>query len=288
MEAMMGTAAILVAEVADPARLSVALGEMETRHALERCRHRMERAAAAFGGTVGGDGGRLIATFRSPAAAVDAAIEMLGRVEALPRVSGITLTVRVGIHPGAAGDMEASAVSARLASLAAPGQVLLSAALAGELPAAQKGKVRPREMTPSGAAGEKIFEIVRVPSAASGPAEDRGPSSSQGTATLRLRVAGSEIVLGPDRPMASLGRGSDADIVVRDPRASRSHGQIEFRDGRYVLVDRSANGTWVSFEGGTEMVLRDDEAVLHGRGRIGFGHASDGGTDDAVEFEIVG
>ncbi len=288
MEAKTGMAFLLVAEVADPARLSASIGEMETRHALERCRHRMERAVAAFGGTAGGDDAAgLVATFPSPAAAVEAAIEMQGRVEALPRLSGITLMVRIGMHAGAAGDTKVSDVAAQLASFASPGQVLLSAALAGELPAAQKGKVRPVEMPASGVAGS-VFEIVRAPSALQVPAQDPSPSPPQVTAFLRLRVAGSEIVLGPDRPVASLGRGSDADIVVRDPRASRSHGQIEFRGGRYVLIDRSANGTWVSFEGGTQMVLKDDEAILRGRGRIGFGHATDGGTDDSVEFELVG
>src|SRR5437667_461454 len=50
-----------------------------------------------------------------------------------------------------------------------------------------------------------------------------------------------------DKPLVSIGRLSDCDIVVSDPGASRRHAEIRAEDGRYVLADLgSTNGTKVN------------------------------------------
>jgi predicted component of type VI protein secretion system len=72
-----------------------------------------------------------------------------------------------------------------------------------------------------------------------------------------------------------LGRVDDAQFVVNDPRVSRLHARIELRQGSCVLIDVSTYGTWVRFHGNggpsTEIALRREECVLHGRGEIGLG-----------------
>ena len=72
-----------------------------------------------------------------------------------------------------------------------------------------------------------------------------------------------------------LGRVDDAQFVVKDPRVSRLHARIELRHGSCVLIDVSTYGTWVRFHGNdgpsTEIALRREECVLHGRGEIGLG-----------------
>ncbi len=70
-----------------------------------------------------------------------------------------------------------------------------------------------------------------------------------------------------------LGRDVDeADFVVNDPRVSRLHAQISWRDGNFVLTDVSSFGTWVRFGAGdSELALRRQECVLIGNGEIALG-----------------
>lgn len=293
MSAPAGDRFILVAEVADRARLFLTLGDKETHHAVERCINRMERAATSFKGVVAEvREGRLAAGFACAGAALDAAVEMQARIEALPPVSGVTLAIRVGIDveesvrrpdvsSGNAGD-----VLSQLSAIGAPGRILVSGKVVDRLPLPQQAMARPVDgiAMAVGATG-RVFEIVRTGIGGSGTMSPDGPAP---IVRLRLRVSGSDTFLGPDRPMASMGRDSGSDIVIRDSRASRNHGHIELRRDRYVLVDRSTNGTYVSFDGGEQLVLRCDEAVLCGRGQIRLGHSTGAHMDELVEFEVLG
>ena len=55
-----------------------------------------------------------------------------------------------------------------------------------------------------------------------------------------------------------LGRVRDADFVVNDPRVSRIHARLEWRNGSVVFVDASSYGSWVRFLGttGSDVLLR--------------------------------
>ena len=54
--------------------------------------------------------------------------------------------------------------------------------------------------------------------------------------------------------------------------ASRLHARIERRRDKFVLIDQSTNGTYVTLEGEKEILLRREELILRGRGHISFGH----------------
>jgi predicted component of type VI protein secretion system len=69
------------------------------------------------------------------------------------------------------------------------------------------------------------------------------------------------------------------DVVISDPRASRTHAKIERRRDRFVLVDMSSNGTFVTFQGEAEFVLKREEVILRGSGQVAFGHAADAATE---------
>jgi hypothetical protein len=73
---------------------------------------------------------------------------------------------------------------------------------------------------------------------------------------------------------------------VADRKASREHARIERRRDKYVLVDVSSNGTFLTFHGGQEMALRREEVVLHGRGSISFGHSYGADPTEVATFEV--
>jgi hypothetical protein len=110
----------------------------------------------------------------------------------------------------------------------------------------------------------------------------RRPSSS--VTEVELHHGASTIRLGPATHAITLGRDDYNDLVIKDQRASRLHARIERRRDKFALVDSSANGTWITFEGEDEFLLHHQECLLKGRGRISFGRPFDSSLGEAVSF----
>ncbi len=84
-----------------------------------------------------------------------------------------------------------------------------------------------------------------------------------------------------------LGRIRQCEFVVADPRVSRTHARLEWRHGRIMLIDMSSYGTWVRFVGArSELLLRREECVLHGKGQITLGASFTDGNAPTVRFEV--
>lgn len=65
-----------------------------------------------------------------------------------------------------------------------------------------------------------------------------------------------------DRPVMSIGRRSDNQIVINDAHISRQHAQLRLRFGRYVLYDLgSRGGTFVNDHRITECILRPGDVI---------------------------
>lgn len=86
-----------------------------------------------------------------------------------------------------------------------------------------------------------------------------------------------------------IGRVRNMEFVVNDPRVSRTHARLEWRNGSVVLVDVSSYGTWVRFSGGggSDVLLRREECVLHGRGELALGASFADATVPTVGFSIL-
>ncbi len=86
-----------------------------------------------------------------------------------------------------------------------------------------------------------------------------------------------------------LGRVRDADFVVNDPRVSRIHARLEWRNGSVVFVDASSYGSWVRFSGtkGSDVLLRRAECVLHGKGELALGASFSDASVPTVAFAIL-
>ncbi len=86
-----------------------------------------------------------------------------------------------------------------------------------------------------------------------------------------------------------LGRVRNADFVVNDPRVSRIHARVEWRNGSVVFVDASSYGSWVRFLGarGSDVLLRREECVLHGKGELALGASFSDTSVPTVSFSIL-
>lgn len=85
-----------------------------------------------------------------------------------------------------------------------------------------------------------------------------------------------------------IGRVRTADFIVNDPRVSRIHARLEWRNGSVVFVDTSSYGSWIRFAGasGPDVLLRREECVLHGKGELALGASFSDASVPSVGFEI--
>jgi adenylate cyclase len=75
--------------------------------------------------------------------------------------------------------------------------------------------------------------------------------------------------------------------VIADRKASRLHARIERRRDKFVLIDHSSNGTYVTVQGEAEIALRREELALRGRGQISFGHAYEDDPSEVLGFSCL-
>jgi class 3 adenylate cyclase len=287
---------VLFADVSGSTRLYERLGDAEALRAVERCLHRAERATVSHGGRVVKTiGDEIMAVFDSAEAGARAAGEIQQRVYDLPPVSGIKLAIRIGFHFGPAieenGDVfgDTVNVAARMTGIAKAGQIITTADCLERLPPAQRQETREIDvLAVRGKADDiRVHELIWQDSAElTMKSASIAPPTVPAGARLKLRYGKTELIMGPARPRVALGRDDANDLVIRDPRASRSHGCIEQRRDRFVLVDMSTNGTYVTFQGEPELALKREETMLRGCGRIVFGHAWSPGVTEVVEFAV--
>ena len=86
-----------------------------------------------------------------------------------------------------------------------------------------------------------------------------------------------------------IGRVRNVEFMVNDPRVSRTHARLEWRNGSVVLVDISSYGSWIRFSGanGADVLLRREECVLHGEGELALGASFADTSVPTVHFKVT-
>jgi adenylate cyclase len=103
---------------------------------------------------------------------------------------------------------------------------------------------------------------------------------------LALDFNGRHIVLLPEQTPYHIGRDpAKSQLLVEHELASREHCHIEFRRGKYVLVDHSTNGTFVCMEDQNPIYLRREELPLQGEGKISLGQKICADSTCIIQFK---
>lgn len=111
----------------------------------------------------------------------------------------------------------------------------------------------------------------------------RGADAVRGS-RLRLRFDKRELLVDEHRSSISIGRSEDNDVVLQGERISRLHARIEFCDNEFVLIDLSANGTFIQAATGERSRIRCDSARLDGQGLIGVGRRPKQDSPYTIDF----
>ena len=234
-----------------------------------------------------GDG--VLATFKNSGKAIEAVVEIQRRHQ--KHFSGsnksLQMPIRIGIANGevemVAGDCfgDPVNVAARLSDMTGGHQIwVTSSALAAleEAPdvrfrplgtIAIRGRVEPCNVTQVDWKLNELSDFLTI----QGDIETLQPSGEDALgAKIELVCLDQRRVFNAFELPIHIGRSTALEFVINDPRVSREHARIEWRNGSPCLVDVSSYGSWLRFSDSTsEMLLRRNDCALHGSGEIALG-----------------
>jgi len=284
-------AAVLFADVSGSTKLYDTVGDKIAFAAVQQCVDAFIRATGKNGGRVIKTiGDEVMAVFPDAAAATVAAIDMQNALEGFEPTAGTRLGARIGFHFGPAierdNDLFGDSVNlaARLSGVAIRGQVITTRSTADRLNPVLRASCR--QLHAIAVKGKNEVDICEVlwKDADQTVTVLAGRSQAAAASTLTLRYGAATLLLDASQSSLAFGRDKAAQLVVDDANASRNHGSIEFRSGKFILTDHSVNGTWVTFDGNAEFVLRREECALLGRGWIALGQSRQAAAN-VMEFE---
>jgi len=251
-----------------------------------------------------GDG--VLAMFGDGQSAVAAVVEIQrSHFKRLLRTpAGLHMPIRIGVASGeveiVAGDCYGDAVNvaSRLCDRSGPHQIWANAAALGTVHEAKgvtfrilgpiniRGRAEPCTVYQIEWREEETTDFLTMQGDLD-PALATGDADALGREIELTWMGYSKRFHSFDLPV-HIGRVRNVEFVVNDPRVSRTHARIEWRNGSITLVDVSSYGSWVRFEGaaGSDVLLRREKCVLHGSGELALGASFADSTVPTVAFVV--
>ncbi len=292
--------AILFADVVGSTRIYEVMGDLRARDMVLTCVEIMRAATEQHRGTVIKTiGDEIMATFPTANDALNAGSRMQHdiRSHAELKVDGQPVAIRIGGHFGPVvlenRDIFGAAVHTanRMTSQAKAGQIMVTSAIVERLAPEWRSAVRQIDVaTLKGKTSEdELYEVLwqkedatsMLPAIALSAAVSREKHSPK---RLRLRFQGGELLLDESRTNVAIGRAEENDVVVKGNLISRLHARIELNKNKFLLIDQSTNGTFVTTREGEEAFVRRDSMQLKGEGLIGFGRVPESGSSLTVRY----
>lgn len=285
--------AIVLADITGSVPLYEELGDAAASRQVGDCLDRMRSIIGTENGTfIRSKGDDVLCSFAEAVAALRAVRQMLAQPPSGP------LAIHAGVHFGplirTRGDAFGDAVNltARLAALAKPGEVLVSRRFVDQLPEADTKSLRALDnITFKGKRTQtEVFSLMEdfaQPRTEIGFARPEAQGDGADVqVTLKLRYADRSHSCG-DRSTLSIGRSADCDLVIERPWVSRNHAVITVRRGKVQLDDRSSTGTYVSVRDGFEFFMRREIVLLTGSGTISPAVRPTDASAAIIHYEVI-
>ncbi len=294
-ESSQTTGAVVFADICGSTRLYETLGDSAAREVIFNCFGELQGVTRQYGGKVVKTiGDEILCIFPSAESAVQATIEFQELLSHGVHGAGeqsSALSIKVGLQYGAtiqeADDVfgDAVNVAARMVSFAKGGQIITTRETVNALPMRLQNSTRHLDTTAvKGKQHEiEIHEVVW----------EEGETTRMLSGLFNMETARTRLVLRYREEAHVLeqhcepfmmGRYRRADLTVHEQLVSREHAKIEWRRGKFVLVDSSTNGTYALVQGRTVRLRREDVA-LSGEGRIILGRHCDEEGGAVIDFK---
>lgn len=266
---------VIFADISGSTMLCAVRGDETAYKLVSACLTTMEAEVQRHGGhVIKRVGDAILAYFDAAEPAVHAAHTMQMALEAPgSEVHAEGVRVRVGVATGTAvldaGDIYGDVVNvaARLTSLAGADEVFMAGETYEGLPPSMKDNVRVIDQLALRGRPDWVL-VYQYLWKQEGATVSTNVRPRGYTAALEVSYAGETYTLGPSRPKLTVGRDPDNDVSIDETVVSRRHCEVVLRGDKFLLVDRSTNGTWVLTDGGDTFRVTREEITLGGSGRI--------------------
>lgn len=291
-------ATVLFADICGSTRLFEKYGDIRARQIEARVLDVLAGQTDAQGGEVVKTiGDEIMSRFPDVESAVRAACAMHQALKEDPELTQLNIAVRIGLHHGSVlvekNDVfgDAVNVAARMVSLSKADQIITTRETVGCLPMGIQQTTRSLGRSQVRGKQEEMeiceviwHDITGLTQLATGRQEEL---RSLLFARLTLEYRGRKLELAPSAQTFTIGRDERSSLVVDRELVSRSHADIEFRQGKFVLVDHSTNGTYLLLENGARFFVRREEFTLHDRGIICLGKAVADNNPDLIRYQCI-
>lgn len=243
------------------------------------------------------DADHLLCAFSNPKKAVQAAYDMQLEIHNDLSLAQSEIGMKAGMHYGtvlmdeheAYGDV--TSVAYELMNQSEKDMVMATKALTIHIPANFKihlagiGKIRIKGLKDE----VDVYEVLWKENEPEDQTIFGGNASfdSDQEICLVIRHKNRQFIIDSKRNSFLLGRSDQNDLIVADEKVSRNHAAVQYRNGKYFLVDRSTNGTYIKTESKELFSLRKDELLLRGRGVISLGQAVSKSNADLIYYAGV-
>ncbi len=238
-------------------------------------------------------GDDVLGAFVNASNALKAAREMLSQQSNSP------LAIHVGIHFGHVINLDTDVygdtvnLTARLASLAKSGEILVSEHFVNQLSEGEKqwfhpldnitfkGKSSPTNVYTLLEQDEAVRTRIMMKKSSTHTRDQQQRRRTK--VTLKYKSATHTCTKGKS---LAIGRTDDCDVVIDKPWVSRQHARVNFRRGRIELEDQSSSGTYVSTQDGYEIFLHRDNVLLTGSGVISPAVKSNADEAELIHYQV--
>ena len=274
--------AVMFADVSGSTRLYETLGDEDANRIIGKVLDVMAKVTEMYQGfVIKTIGDEIMCRFNSANDCVRAAKEIQEEISSGIQGETVAISIKVGLHYGPAilmedGDVfgDAVNVAARMAGIANGSQIITTQDTVRLLDADLQDMSRQFDKTNVKGKEEEIivYQVVWEQSDDVTRIEIQTGDAEDETRYLTLEFRGdTNRIASTDMRTFVIGRGVQSDLLCQTRLASRTHAVVEFRRGKFLLMDQSSNGTFVKTDDGENIFLRRQELMLWGAGYIGLG-----------------
>ncbi len=240
-------------------------------------------------------GDEIMCQFPSAEDAALAATEM--HVKKVASDNSEPLSIRIGLHFGNTIEKDndifgdAVNIAARMAAIAKENQSITTESFVQLLSSDAKSRTRLFDSTRVKGIDEeiKIYQLLwEEGNVTTFATAQHIQQISKANVSILLRFSGEEHFY-TNSNMAgaiNIGRDDKCELTINAKYASRSHANLEFRRGKFVLVDHSTNGTYVKLNNQNDIFIRREELPLISEGYISLGEDYKKGNSTNIYFSI--
>lgn len=269
----------LAADVVGSTALYVAVGDARARALIAECLTTLKGICSAQHGRVVAEvGDQIVAHFTDAERAASAASDMHAVLNERRRADDANaIRVRIGLHygppPGDADVLvsETTKLANWASTNAKPEQTLATRALIDQLPRifrAVSRYVDDETWNFFSLAHVELYEIIWDVESITAYTGEKPERDAEAYEAVEFEYDGKRIIVDVGRPVISIGRDANCDLVIPKDLVSRQHLSAQFSRRRCTVTDKSTNGSVVVLADGSRFSLKRESCRLAGEGMI--------------------